>query len=167
MPAAGLALIALTGAAPAFAQTPRERAGEHQLAVKDAKCVPGVCTCRGRVDPRARLNETGPGPEQLADGVRCVVADYDGNGANDYALGGAEGSATVILSKRDGGFLKAIRLDAGGRMQLYRPRAKPGTRGEPASVLPGLFVPWVGQEHVVFLWTGEGFAPTRFPAKPR
>ena len=167
VPITGLALALLIGVAPAFAQTPRERAGEHQLAVEDPGCIPGECICRGRVDLRARLNETGPGPEELAVGVRCVVADYDGNGANDYALGGAEGTATVILSKSDGGFLKAIRLDAGGLMRLYRPRPKPGPHGEPASLLPGLFVPWVGQEHVVFLWTGEGFARTRFPAKPR
>src|ERR1043166_8326936 len=111
-PITWLALALLAGVAPAFAQTARERAGEHQLAVKAPGCVPGECICRGRVDPRARLNETGPGPEELADGVRCIVADYDGNGANDYALGGAEGTATVILSKADGGFLKAIRLDA-------------------------------------------------------
>ncbi|HEV8355141.1 MAG TPA: hypothetical protein VGQ17_00060 [Gemmatimonadales bacterium] len=144
-----------------------EPAGEHRLGVEDPGCIPGECICRGRVDLRARLNETGPGPEELADGVRCIVADYDGNGANDYALPGAEGTATVILSKPDGGFLKAIRLDAGGLIHLYRPRAKPGPGGEPASLLHGLFVPWVGSEHAVFLWTGEGFARTLFPAKPR
>ena len=67
-----------------------------------------------------------PETQWLTIGVRCIVADYDGNGANDYALSGAEGSATVILSKPDGGFLKAVRLDAGGLLSLYRPRAIPG-----------------------------------------
>jgi hypothetical protein len=122
--------------------------------------VPGECICTGRADVRARLNETGPTANELRRGVRCIAADFDSNGVVDYALPGGEGLVTVILSRPDGSLLRAVRLDAGGMIHLYAPRSLPGREGEPAAKLHGLYVPWVGQSHAVFLWGGDGFART-------
>lgn len=160
-----LALVAMFAAGSAGAQG--QPPSGHLLKVKEPRCVPGECICRGRADVRARLNENGPTPSDLRRGVRCIAADFDGNGAVDYALPGAEGLATVILSTRGSGFLRAITLDAGGIIHLYPPRATPGPDGEPATKLPGLFVSSVGQSHVAFLWDGQRFARTLVRARAR
>jgi hypothetical protein len=137
----------------------------HSIAVRQRTCARGECICSGRADLRARLNEYGPTPRDLRRGLRCIVADFDGNGAVDYALPGTEGSVTVILSTRRGDFLRAEWLDASGIIHLYNPRDQAGPNGEPR--LHGLFVPWVGQSHAMFLWNGAGFARTLFrPSTP-
>ena len=132
--------------------------GAHRITIDEPKCVPGDCVCRGTVDARAKLNETGPSEQQLSDGLRCVVADFDGNGSHDYALPGGEGLEIIILSTANGGFLRAVTIDAGGMVSLYPPREARGPDGEPPSKLPGLFVPNVGLDHAVFLWNGTTFA---------
>lgn len=137
---------------------------EHRIMVDEPKCVPGVCVCRGHVDDRARLNETGPSPEQLGEGLRCIVADFDGNGANDHALPGGEGLEIVILSTANGGFLRAVTIDAGGMASLYPPRETHGPDGEPPSKYPGLLVPNIGLDHAVFLWNGTTFMRYLFRA---
>jgi hypothetical protein len=160
-----LALVTTSLAGASYAHTQQPQG--HHLAVRRPGCVPGECICTGQADVRARLNENGPRPSELRRGVRCIVADFDGNGAVDHALPGGEGIATVILSTRGGGFLKAVTVDAAGMIHLYSPRATPGPHGEPPSKLPGLFVPWVGRSHAVFLWNGEGFARTLFRPRNR
>jgi hypothetical protein len=151
-----LVTLAFAGAADGQGQGPTG----HRLTVRQRTCVPGECICTGQADARARLNETGPTANEVRRGVRCIAADFDGNGAVDYALPGGEGLVTVILSTPGGGFLRAVRLEAGGMVHLYAPRSARGRNGEPPARLPGLFAPWVGQSHVVLLWDGDGFART-------
>jgi hypothetical protein len=158
-----LVTLASAGAADGQGQGPTG----HRLAVRQRTCVPGECICTGRADVRARLNETGPTASELRRGVRCIAADFDGNGAVDYALPGGEGLVTVILSTPGRGFLRTIRLDAGGMVHLYAPRSAPGRDGEPPAKLHGLYVPWVGRSHAVFLWDGNGFARTVMRAGAR
>jgi hypothetical protein len=100
----------------------------------------------------------------LASGVPCIVADFDGNGANDYALPGAEGLATVVLMRKMG-FKRAVLLDAGGVLEFYEPRMSVGLHGEPASRRPGLWVRHVGQNHAVFVWRDGRFVRILFPAR--
>ena len=134
----------------------------YSIGLAEPECVPGECVCSGEVSPEVRLNETGPRPEDLQEGVPCIAADFDGNGTIDYALPGAEGMANVILNDKEG-LWRAIRIDASGVLELYTPRDLVGEHGEPKSKNYGLFVRWVGQNHAVFLWDGEGFTRTFFP----
>jgi hypothetical protein len=156
-----LVTVTLGGAASAQGQRPTG----HRLTVRQRTCVPGECICTGRADARGRLSETGPTANELRRGSRCIAADFDGNGAVDYALPGGEGFVTVILSRPGGGFLRAVRLDAGGMIYLYAPRSAAGREGEPPAKLHGLYVPSVGQGDAVFLWDGDGFARTVFRAR--
>ena len=129
-------------------------------------CVPGECICSGRVSPDVGLDETGPRDEELERGVRCIAADFDGNGFTDFAIPGGEGMANVIMSNA-AGFWRAARIDAGGVLELYPPRFIKGKQGEPISKNHGLLVRWVGQNHAVFTWDGEEFSRTLFPASQR
>lgn len=136
----------------------------HTLNVRNPKCIPGNCICFGEVDSSARLNETGPSPSELKKGVRCVVADFDGDGIVDYAIPGAEGSANIFLIGRKDS-KTVVRIDAGGVLELYPPRKTKGPNGEPISEQYGLLVRWVGQDHVVFVWNGQDFRKEKFPAR--
>lgn len=133
------------------------------IRLKNSACVPGKCVCAGSFKPETWLQWHGPRPAHLASGVACIVADFDGNGANDYALTGAEGLATVVLMGK-AGFERAALLDAGGVIELYGPRSSAGAKGEPASRLPGILVRHVGQNHAVFLWREDRFVRILFPA---
>ncbi len=124
-------------------------------------CVPGDCLCAGSFEPEAWLQWHGPRPAELASGIACIVADFDGNGANDYALPGAEGLATVVLMG-EAGLKEVVLLDAAGGLELYEPRDSVGPRGEPASTRHGLLVRHVGPNHVVFLWQDAGFVRIPF-----
>ena len=135
---------------------------QYMVRVNKPECVPGECICSGRVSPAARLNETGPGVEDLERGVPCIAADFDGNGFTDFAIPGAEGTANVIMSNA-AGFWRASRIDAGGVLELYPPRFTKGKQGEPISKNHGLLVRWVGQSHAVFTWGDEEFSRTLFP----
>lgn len=138
--------------------------GNHILNVKNPKCIPGNCICFGEVNSSDRLNETGPNPSELKKGVRCVVADFDGNGIVDYAISGAEGSANIFLMNQTDS-KAVVRIDAGGVLELYPPRKTKGPDGEPISEHNGLLVRWVGQDNVVFIWNGRYFKTEKFPAR--
>jgi Domain of unknown function (DUF4440) len=109
------------------------------------------------------MNEIGPRPEELERGVRCLAADFDGNGAVDFAIPGAEGRATILMND-EAGLDHAVQIDAGGLMELYQPRASVGPLGEPVSRNHGILVRWVGQDHAVFVWSGKGFDRKLFSA---
>lgn len=136
---------------------------QYIIRVIKPECIPGECICSGRVSPDVRLNETGPGDEELERGVPCIAADFDGNGFTDFAIPGAEGMANVIMNNATG-FWRAARIDAGGLLELYPPRLTKGKQGEPISKNHGILVRWVGQNHAVFTWDGEEFSRTLFPA---
>jgi len=133
------------------------------IRLKNSTCVPGKCLCAGTFKPETWLQWHGPRPGELASGVACIVADFDGNGANDYALPGGEGLATVAFMGTSG-FKKAVLLDAGGILELYKPRKSIGPQGEPASSQPGLLVRHVGSNHIIFLWRNNGFDRISIPA---
>ncbi len=136
--------------------------GSNKIRLKDPQCVPGDCICYGSPIPELRLNETGPRLEELQEGVRCIAADFDGNGFADFALPGSEGIVNVSMNN-DGGFFRAERIDAGGVLELYSPRDSVGEHGEPVSKYHGLMVRWVGQNHAVFIWNNGGFNRILFP----
>jgi hypothetical protein len=140
------------------------RSATTKLTVKNPQCVPGQCVCSGAIDASARLNELGILASMLKRGIRCIVADFDGNGVPDYAIPGAEGSAAIILMSANRVARVAV-IDAGGLLELYPPRNEPGDRGEPVSRNYALLVRWVGRQHAVFLWNGDGFTRALFPAQ--
>ena len=125
-------------------------------------CVPGVCICRGNTERSSGLWRIGIEDRELTEGVHCVGADFDGNGAADLAILGGEGRAAVIMYS-EGKPTSLIPVDAGGMIELYEPREAAGPRGEPASRLPGLLVQYVGRNHLVLLWGGETFERVLFP----
>lgn len=133
------------------------------IRLKNSACVPGKCLCAGSFKPETWLQWHGPRPRELASGVTCIVADFDGNGTNDHALPGGEGLATVVFMGKSG-FKKAVLLDAGGILELYKPRKSIGPNGEPANRRPGLRVRHVGSNHIIFLWRNNGFARISIPA---
>ncbi len=133
------------------------------MRLKNSRCVPGKCLCAGSFKPETWLQWHGPRPRELTSGVACIVADFDGNGANDYALPGGEGLATVVFMAKSG-FKKAVLLDAGGVLELYKPRKSTGPQGELASGQPGLLVRHVGSNHIIFLWRNNGFDRILIPA---
>ena len=100
---------------------------------------------------------------RLAEGAECLAADFDGNDVPDFVLMGGEGLLAVIRQGPDGP-LAVVEVDAAGMPELYEPRREEGTHGEPPSGVYGIFVPWVGQNHAVFLWDGDGFHRTLLPA---
>ena len=136
---------------------------EVQVSLADAGCVPGECVCRGSASPSAGLAQLGVDLSLLAEGDRCLAADLDGNDVPDFVLMGGEGLLAVIRRGPDGP-LAVVEVDAGGLPELYEPRGEEGTHGEPPSDVYGIFVPWVGQNHAVFLWDGDGFRRTLLPA---
>lgn len=133
------------------------------IRLADPACAPGKCLCRGSFEPDTWQQWYGPHPAELAEGIACLVADFDGNGADDYALPGAEGMLTVVLFGA-AGFRQAVLLDAGGLAELYPPRATAGEAGEPPALRPGLLIRHVGQNHNVYLWQDDRFAKISFPA---
>ena len=133
------------------------------ITVTDPGCLPGVCICLGAAERSTGLWRVGIENRELTDGVRCVSADFDLNGSRDLALLGGEGRVAIVMYGPDGP-TGLYELDAAGLPELYEPRAEVGPRGEPASEAPGLFVPNVGQDHAVFLWSGDGFTRTLYPA---
>jgi hypothetical protein len=137
-----------------------------KMILKDPSCPANNCICIGNngVYYRGRLNETGPNPSELKKGVRCVAADFDGNGIVDYAIPGAEGSANIFLMDQKDP-KAVVRIDAGGVLELYQPRKTKGPEGEPISEHYGLLVRWVGQDNVVFIWNGRDFKTEKFPAR--
>lgn len=137
---------------------------EVKIRLKDPACIPDRCVCVGSFKPETWLQWHGPRPAELASGVPCIVADFDGNGANDYALPGAEGLATVVLMAK-AGFKRVLLLDAGGVLEFYGPRKSVGPQGEPASRRPGLLVRNVGRNHAVFVWRDDWFVRILFPAQ--
>lgn len=144
----------------ALADAPRS----DDFRVKDPRCVPGRCVCFPTRSAAASLKNAGISSTIPRTGVDCVVADFDGNGAMDYAIPLGEGEASVLLYDRRG-LLKEVRLDAEGVLEPYAPRRTRGANGEPASENYSLLVRWVGQTHVVFVWNGSGFERRRFPAR--
>ena len=133
------------------------------IGLNNAACVPGECICAGSFEPATWLQWHGPRPAELAGGVPCIVADFDGNGVDDFALPGGEGLATVVMMAK-AGLRQAVLLDAGGVLVLYTPRKSAGPNGEPVSRRPGLLVRNVGRNHAVFLWRDGGFARILYPA---
>ena len=157
-----LVLILGLSAVRAAAQT-LPAVDDIAIRLKNSACVPGKCVCAGSFKPETWLQWHGPRPRKLASGVACIAADFDGNGTNDYALPGGEGLATVVFMSEPG-FKKAVLLDAGGVLELYKPRKSTGPHGEPASGRPGLLVRHVGSNHIIFLWRNNGFARISIPA---
>ncbi|MDH3206331.1 MAG: hypothetical protein OEO79_06955 [Gemmatimonadota bacterium] len=135
---------------------------ELLVTVDQPDCVPGVCTCRGSTERSSGLWRIGIEDRELTEGVHCVGADFDGNGAPDLAILGGEGRAAVIMYS-GGKPTSLIEVDAGGLIELYEPREAAGPRGEPASPLPGLLVQYVGRNHLVLLWSGGTFERVVFP----
>lgn len=134
-----------------------------QIGVVDPTCVPGACVCRGSAERAAGLWRVGLETTELATGVHCVGADFDGNGSADLVLLGSEGLlAAVMFDARKARSLHE--LDAGGFPALYEPRDVPGPNGEPAARTYGILVPDVGQNHAVFLREGEAFVRTLYPS---
>lgn len=138
-------------------------AKEMTLRLRDQGCAPGKCVCLGSVPEVGPLEESGIRVEDLLRGIECLAADFDGNGQLDFAIPGGEGLAVVIMSG-PGGHRAPIPLDASGVLRLYQPRREVGPNGEPASPNPGLWVPWVGQQHLFFVWDGKTFDRILLPS---
>ena len=162
-------LVLILGVASGADIKPDARSADSEVAkesnkikLKEPQCVPGECICYGSPNPELRLNETGPSPEEMQEGVRCIAADFDGNGFIDFALPGSEGIVNVSMNNGNG-FFQAARIDAGGLLELYAPRESVGEHGEPKTKYHGLMVRWVGQNHAVFLWHNEEFNRILFP----
>jgi len=131
--------------------------------VDDPTCVPGECVCHGSTERSTGLWRVGLETAELTAGVHCIAADFDGNGDRDLAMLGGEGHVGVIMY--EGSAPSALHeLDAGGFPQLYQPRQMEGPEGEPVAKRHGIFVPNVGQNHAVFLWSGEAFVKMLYPA---
>lgn len=155
-----MALLVLCSSPPLTAQ---ESSDPSQLTIIDSACAPGRCQCRGNIDSTGTLAANGVDHRALRVGVPCLAADFDGDGTTDVALTGGEGMAVVIRRTPGGGMVSYV-IDAGGLLELYEPRAAAGPRGEPRSSYYGLLVRDVGRFHVIFLWDGARFAPTRLAA---
>lgn len=136
-----------------------------RLALVDSTCAPGHCQCRGVIDSTGILAANGLDHRLLRTGMPCLGADFDGDGTTDVALTGGEGMAVVIRRTSDGRLVPHV-IDAGGVLELYAPRASVGEHGEPRSRRHGLFVRNVGRYHVIFLWDGSRFVPSRLGAWP-
>lgn len=133
--------------------------------VDDPDCLPGACLCRGEAERSSGLWRIGLETSELAAGVICIAADFDGNGNRDLALLGLEGRLGVVMYGSEGpGAL--YELNAGGFPELYEPRPVEGPGGEPASQRHGILVRHVGRNHAVFLWNGDAFLRILYPAAP-
>lgn len=143
---------------------PAQNAGDpSRLTLVDSACAPGICRCRGAIDSTGTIAANGVDHRALRVGVPCLAADFDGNGTTDVALTGGEGMAVIVRRTPDGALVPHV-IDAGGLLELYGPRTTVGPHGEPRSAHHGLLVRDVGRSHVIFLWDGARFAPTRLAA---
>jgi hypothetical protein len=92
----------------------------------------------------------------------CFEADFDSNGVTDFTAPAGEGWIHVFMNIGTD-TETSFELDAGGVTELYAPRDTLGARGEPVAEHPSILVRWVGQDHIVFTWDGNGFRKITFP----
>lgn len=114
--------------------------------------------CRGEL-AGVGLAEAGLDASELANGVRCVAADFDGNGSRDFVLYGdslPENRARVFLAAFTDGdrVTRHFVFSHPGVADLvrYAPTGEEGPFGEPASAMPGLVQWGEGGSTFVFLF---------------
>ncbi|MBI3296799.1 MAG: hypothetical protein HYZ75_01450 [Elusimicrobia bacterium] len=114
-----------------------------------AQLIFGRCT--GTLnDPKGALAKLGIKAAALAEGVRCVAGDFDGNGTLDFALtcpywdkgtSACRDIAVVFFSADGAQRTETFKHPRRPELFLYRPGSERRPRGEPASRFDAL-VDW-------------------------